>query len=119
MTPTTLAAFADEVEKIAAALGRWSVSKTRAGKRPLRVLTMLRKDREGSLLKHSGVIDVLSGAPDPGAARPPRRKGEVPSREDQEAGTRREDRREFAATILSPTAVVGDVGANNPVERTY
>lgn len=58
-------AFLDELEKIAASSQRMTVSKTREGRRPLSVATMLRKDQEGTLHKKAGLLDALK-TPIPG-----------------------------------------------------
>lgn len=51
MDPTTCSALLDELSKIAAARARMTVPQSRKGRRPMRVATMLRKEKEGSLYK--------------------------------------------------------------------
>lgn len=46
-------AFLDELRKIAAAKARMTVPQTRKGRRPMRVDTMLRKEKDGSLFKEA------------------------------------------------------------------
>lgn len=80
-----LSGFLDELEKIAASHGRMHFPKERSGKRPMSVMTMLKKDAIGALFrKHAdsqgNPQDVRGDSvDDPGAARPPRRPGEVPT----------------------------------------
>lgn len=45
-------AFSDELQKVAASKQRMAVPQTRTGRRSMRVDTMLKKDRDGSLFKH-------------------------------------------------------------------
>lgn len=85
--PAIMAGFLDELEKISAAAGRMRIPKAREGRRPISVDNLLKKDRQGRLMrKHAD----SAGAPadvrgdsvdDPGAAQPPKRLGEVPSKE--------------------------------------
>ncbi len=49
------AAFLDELQKIAASKGRMRVSQSRSGRRSMRVDTMLRKEKEGSLFKDTKI----------------------------------------------------------------
>ena len=91
-----LAGFLDELEKIAVAHGGSHVSKVRQGTRPISVDNLIAKHNDGTLLKQKGpritdeekTADSM-GSPqnvrgdsvdDPGAAKPPRRPGEVPSK---------------------------------------
>jgi hypothetical protein len=90
------AAFLDELEKIAAATkpvrevrhARWSVKKHRTGRRPISVDNLLKKEKDGSLLKAAqlmmNVVEFPVGGQNPSAARPPRKKGDPPSLEDFE-----------------------------------
>jgi hypothetical protein len=87
LKPVTLAAFADELGKIAAAHGLNVISKSRKGSRPISVSKLLQKDREGTLRKRKhadaqgNAQDVRGDAcDDPGAAQIPHRKGEVPTK---------------------------------------
>ena len=87
----TRAAFLDELEKIAAAKRKFvDATKTRAGRRPMSVSTMLKKEKDGTLFGKSAegslgtIIPFSTTDPQDGAAaKAPRRdEGEVPSRED-------------------------------------
>ena len=78
----TLAAFVDELEKIAAAHGLSNIPKHREGRRPISVDKLLLKEKDGTLYKRAdsqGNSQPVrgAGADDPGAAQPPRRRGEV------------------------------------------
>ena len=85
--PATMAGFLDELEKISAAQGRAEVSKTRTGRRPISAETLVEKHNEGTWLKKhadsAGNPQDVRGdsVDDPGAAQPPKRQGEVPSKE--------------------------------------
>jgi hypothetical protein len=61
MNPAELHAFLDELEKIAISKGRLRMSKTRSGRRPMSVETMLRKEKDGSFYKDAGLIDSAYG----------------------------------------------------------
>lgn len=90
------AAFLDELEKIGSARRKFlDAVKSRAGRRPMRVATMLKKEKDGTLFKltkTSGEGSVGNIVPfstyDPqngeleGAAKRKLQQGEVPSRED-------------------------------------
>ena len=77
----TLAGFLDELEKIAAAHGRLRRPKERRGRRPMTVTTLLRKEKDGTLYKDAFSSPIrMSGADDVGAAKAPRRQGEVPTK---------------------------------------
>lgn len=91
------AAFLDELEKISAAMkpireirnARWSVKKHRSGRRPISVENLLKKEKDGSLLKAAAqlmlnAVEFPVTGQNPSAARPPRKKGEAPSLEDFE-----------------------------------
>jgi hypothetical protein len=58
------AAFLDELYKVAASKGRMRVSQSRSGRRPMRVSTMLRKEKEGSLYKDTKLAHKLQGKTD-------------------------------------------------------
>jgi hypothetical protein len=86
MPSPVYAAFLDELEKISAAHGRMHVPKTREGRRPMSVHTLLKKDKDGTLYKKADAAGraepvASAGTDDPGAARIPKRPGEVPSKE--------------------------------------
>lgn len=84
-----LAAFVDELQKISVAQGRMRVPKAREGRRSISVENLLKKDRQGRLMKKHGDSqgnpqDVRGDSvDDPGAAKPPKRHGEVPTRGSQ------------------------------------
>ena len=46
-------AFVDELEKIAVSKHRLRVAQSRKGRRPMRVDTLLRKEKEGTLYKNA------------------------------------------------------------------
>ncbi len=52
--PVLRGSFLDELSKLAASKNRLSISKSRAGRRSLRVSTLLKKDKEGTLFKKAG-----------------------------------------------------------------
>lgn len=108
MEPQQLVGFLDELEKISAAHGRMRLSKSRSGRRPISVSRLLKKEKDGTLWKGASLLEALnnaydryyreaglkvadsqgnpqdvrgSGADDPGAAKLPRRLGEVPTKE--------------------------------------
>jgi len=60
-----MSAFSEELSKLAAAKGKMSVSQSRVGRRPMKVDTMLKKEKEGSLYKYTKMGSVwakLAGA---------------------------------------------------------
>lgn len=62
MNPAELRAFLDELEKIAISSHRLRMSKTRSGRRPMSVDTMLRKEKEGSFYKEAYTLsDIAAG----------------------------------------------------------
>ena len=91
-------AFFDELEKIAVSRHRLSVAQSRKGRRPMRVDTMLRKEKDGTLYKNAQPFST--GPADPAEARRPKKKGDVPSREDLNV-VQRGDLREAATTVTS------------------
>lgn len=52
-----MSALLDEFLKISAATGRFRISQTRSGKRPMSVMTLLRKEKDGSLYKDMKVAE--------------------------------------------------------------
>lgn len=142
------AAFLDELDKIAVAHGRMTVSKTRSGRRSISVGTMLKKEKEGELYKTTGDANKIAarlpdgsgfftatvgkkkekssqfygqsvpfsvgvGQPMGPEARKPRKKGDVPSREDMDELPKWEDRRGSAATVPGTGTTIGEVGVSN------
>jgi len=114
LDPITIASFLDELEKIAVAHGRTSVPKGRAGKRSMRAETLLRKEKDGTLFKHSdaaGSPQPVRGdsGDDPDAALPPKRAGDVPSK----------DRGNIPTTEKTGEPIRGDVGPMTSGESLY
>lgn len=114
------AAFLDELEKIAAASHMLRHSKSRVGRRPMRVGTLLKKEKDGEIYKHGGDGSVgnvvpFSDTDAPGvtgrAAQAPKSPNDVPSREDgrENAGTKIPGTGRF---VLAPAA------ANSPEEHS-
>lgn len=85
-----------------------AVPQERKGKRPMRVSTLLKKEKEGTLFKASAAgggqaIAYQSSNEPPGpAAKKPKSESDVPSREDG---------REMATTVYSPAGFVNNVAA--------
>jgi hypothetical protein len=112
------AAFLDELEKIAASSKLLRHGKSRIGKRPMRVSTLLRKDKEGEIYKHGegsmGNVVPFSDEDAPGvtgrAAQAPKSPNDVPSREDG---------RENAGTKIPGTgrSVLAPAASNSPEEH--
>lgn len=92
-------AFFDELEKIAASFKRLHVPKSRLGRRPMSVATLLRKEKDGTLFRKHGEARVSyeEGELDPSAAKLRKKRGEIPSRDDEPV-EKREDGRENVAT---------------------
>jgi len=117
------AAFYDELEKIALSRGRLNVvAQERKGVRPISVAKFLEKDSKGSLIKRTGnsekiadgsgstpIISIGEGLPDPGQAVRPKRRGEVPSKEDLDAVHRMDGRGE-ATTVFSQGMTFNNLG---------
>ena len=92
------AAFLDELEKIAASSKVLRHSKSREHRRPMRVSTLLRKEKDGEICKHAegsgGNVVPFANEDAPGvtgrAAQAPKSPNDVPSREDgrENAGTK-------------------------------
>jgi hypothetical protein len=57
-----MVAFHDELEKISAAFGRTTVSKDRAGRRPISISNLLKKEKEGTLYKPTGNDQKIANA---------------------------------------------------------
>lgn len=101
-----LEAFHDELGKLAAAAFQLRVGKSRLGKRPLSVSSLLRKEKDGTLFKYTkmaAILPFIQPPSQPGSVRPPKRKGDVPTR-DETNSMKREDGRENATTVLSPSS---------------
>lgn len=122
-----MAAFRDELEKIAVSRSRLRlVAQNREGTRPISVSTFLKKEKDGTLYKHTGnktkvadftayfgTLEPVSMGPfDPGEARKPKRKGEVPSKEDLDGnGVNVRDLRESATTTSGIGESFNNIGA--------
>lgn len=101
-------AFHEELEKIAVSWRRLRILRSRKGRRPVRVDTLLRKEKEGTLYKHTGndhkiatVIGYVANSVTGIEAQPKKKKGDLPSREDNDA-VKREDGRGNATTVYGP-----------------
>lgn len=110
-------AFQAELEKIGASLSMFRHGKTRVGKKPMGISTLLKKDEDGSLMKARSVLSGLfkeanTGGPmpvgyindQPGSSqRPARRRGQIPSKEDMEdpdlLKTEKQDPRSFSQVV--------------------
>lgn len=114
--------FLDELEKIAVSKHRLDVAQSRKGRRPLKVETLLRKEKDGTLYKkaqfYAPAQPFSAGTPDPGEARRPKKKGDVPSKDDTET-VHRSDQRESAATVTGLGQPLNNIGATNtPAEHS-
>lgn len=117
-------AFLDELEKIAVSSDRLRVvAQGRKGRRPISVSTFLKKDKDGTLFKHTGNHEKVAGdnlgqagvpweegVADPGAATKPKKRGEVPTKEDHDAVTRMDGRGE-AATVYGQGQTFTNIAA--------
>lgn len=137
--------FLDELEKLSSDVEKnagklvketrkaWSSSKTRKGRRPMRVSTLLKKEKEGTLggYKFAHVLQALAKnastqsivpftvTENGGEAKLQKKPGDVPSREDNYEAPRREDGRGSAHTLLPASTHLNEVAATNqPQERT-
>ena len=89
-------AFVDEI-KTAASQGRLTVPKSRSGRRPMSVDTLLRKEKDGTLYKASEYQEV--DPRNPTVKQTVRfSKGDVPSRDDIPGRTNTEFRLDMAGT---------------------
>lgn len=71
--------FLDELEKIAASMGRLRIAQARRGRRPISVANFLKKDAEGKLFKKADPTSLV----DPNVVEhnvKPRKKYELPTR---------------------------------------
>lgn len=60
MEPTIYHSMTDELTKIAASRGRMTVPQSRSGRRPMRVDTLLRKEKDGSLYKAADLAQDMA-----------------------------------------------------------
>lgn len=102
------AAFIDELEKIGASMKTLHVPKSRSGRRSISVEKLLKKEKDGTLRKHAFVAGYEDGPTDTGAAKTPKKKGDLPSRDDT-APSSREDGRENATNVHGPATLLSDV----------
>lgn len=124
MSATMLEAFADELSKIAASHGLTVVSKTRTGSRPISVDRLLEKDREGSLRKKADSAgnpqDVRGDSvDDPGAAQPPKRRGEVPTHGSDDISVGQKTGSSGYQEITPPMSSGEEMRAGNSKPRAY
>ena len=115
----TFQAFADETQKIAAASGLMSMAKSRAGRRPLRVSTLLHKENNGSLWKKKtssslGTIVSYADNDAPGTTGKPAKREKM-----QQEPPSREDGRENTATTPGPGRTAYAPGAWNAESGNY
>ena len=123
LTARMLHACSDELLKLAAARARMTVPQSRIGRRPMRVDTMLRKEKDGTLYKQAGAMTSTGssdGAPgvmpfeDPtspsGRARLKKKRGEVASMDDAPNKPDRLDGRDAAVTQTGPGVSMGSTG---------
>lgn len=85
-------AFADEMQKISASRSIWRLAQSRKGRRPMRISTLLRKDKEGTLYKHKlsapteqatlNYQEIDPGRVEGSQAIAKKKRGDVPSRDD-------------------------------------
>lgn len=113
--------MADELEKIARGLNA-----VRVGRRPFSVSNFLNK--ASAMEKYTkSASAAAAGAPvhfadkvDPGAAKLPKDMSDVPSIDSAGPVPRREDRRDYAATVHGPSVQLHDIASvNRPTERSY
>jgi len=105
MEATTYQSMRDEFEKIAASKSRMKVPQSRAGRRPMRVDTMLRKEKDGSLYKQAGLAEELTRIQKL-KQRPPRDAGQYPTVDDSNISPRQENRQTSMGTMQA-TALPG------------
>lgn len=115
-------AFLDELEKIAVSRHRLSVAQSRKGRRPMTVSTLLKKEKEGTLYKHAQFYAPAQpfsvGPADPAEARRPKKKGDVPSKEDGDV-VQRGDQRDSVTTVHGLGQSSTNIGAvNHPAEHS-
>ena len=75
MSPEALIACREELLKLAASWGRFKLPKDRQGRRPLKVSTLLKKEKDGTLFKHA----FDGGASGPAVSFPENESGTSPS----------------------------------------
>ncbi len=130
--------FLEELEKLSAKPVKetrkgWLSPKSRKGSVPMRVSTLLKKEKDGTLggYKLASVIGAMGklgestptvpfvASESPNSAPRLKKPGDVPSRDDAggEHG-KREDGRGNAATIESPSTVLSDVVTSSSKDRT-
>lgn len=124
-SPYISTAFLDELEKIAVSGKRLRIAQSRKGRRPMRVDTLLRKEREGTLYRRTGndhkiaqIEPHVAGLVTGGEVKPIKRKGDLPSREELVNAPKREDGRGNAATVYGPSVHLNapDVGGRERSE---
>jgi len=115
----SLNAFADELEKIATAVFSHKLRRQfaarlgrrfRKGTRPIRVATLLRNEKR----KFGEYVPTMG--PEVGNnnlqelwAKNPKKKGDVPSRDDMDTGPKKIDGRDNAATVYGPGVAMHNI----------
>lgn len=92
----------------------WSTSSSRKGRRSMSVGTLLKKEKEGTLGGYKFASQGIAGFADPpvegGAAKPSKRPGDMPSRDDIEGSIPKEqDGRGSAHTIPTTATIQNDI----------
>lgn len=102
----------------------WNVANHRSGRRPMSVDTMLKKEKDGTLhtkfAQFYGPTLPFTDSSDKGAAPAGKKNPDnIPSRESIDQGVKRQDSRDFAATVQAPGNALLEAGVTNqPQERT-
>lgn len=123
LTVEAMKSCANELLKIAATRSSMTVAQSRIGRRPMRVTTMLQKEKDGTLFKQSGAMET-TGSSDGGPgvlpyedskwsgtpAKLKKRKWEVPSVDDPAQKHDRVEGRDQLVTQVGPNASMGSTG---------
>lgn len=123
--PAVFSAFSDELQKIAIS---WKhMGKQRQDRRPMSVHTLLRKEKEGTLYKHTKTGQVASdqsslfySESDPKTGKPAttrKKKGEVPSREGMDTFPKSEARQDQRLGTDKAMQLNEPAYANQPAEH--
>lgn len=97
MEALTYRSMTNELEKISASKSRMTVPQSRSGRRSMRVDTMLRKEKEGSLYKQASMADELVQIQKL-KQRPPQNAGQYPTIDDSNISPRQENRQTSMGT---------------------
>lgn len=119
----TLQAFRNELLKLSAARSRMTVAQSRVGRRPMRVDTMLQKEKDGTLYKAAGAMGTTGSSDGAPAvvpyedskfmgvpAKTKKRRWEVPSVDDPPNRPDRVEGRDAAVTQVGPGVSMGTTG---------